>query len=507
MPRCWLGSISGVLSSSIRTISSRRESTASWPGRVADASASIIARTLVNRPSSPEPRDRLCTIGGRNATRSSLLTESNSNCPPTMRTWFGSSSLRPGSGDGVSVGRSSKATIAASPAPPRRIQAGGSVNSRQSPGSRLCSAVPGSWKRQCPLTTRPKTTPLSAGTLQAQSPCPTMCFHSNARGRSNSTSWVSGSTGTIPIRTICNLFGTSNYRSSRRLRIRWVLVDSNGGTDMTKTVLITGCSSGFGKAAATKFHDRGWNVIATMRDPDDWDGGSSDRLLSHALDVTDPASIRSAFDAGVARFGSVDVVVNAPGIGLFSVFETTTDETVRSVFETNLFGPIEIMRVAVPHLREHGGGRIVNLTSASSIVPEPLMGIYNASKAALDNLTETLRLELSPQNIVLKLIEPGFVPTTRLVEKAQTNAPVLTIVPPEYEAYVNQRMAIFNSEFPVKLATPEDVADAILASVNDETGQLRWVVGADQAERMHMRHETSEAEYNDWTWSQLGPSR
>src|SRR6202044_4212157 len=97
-------------------------------------------------------------------------------------------------------------------------------------------------------------------------------------------------------------------------------------------------------------------------------------------------------------------------------------------------------------------------------------------------------------------------PTTRLVEKAQTNAPVLTIVPPEYEAYVNQRMAFFNSEFPVELATPEDVADAILASVNDETGQLRWVVGADQAERMHMRHETTEAEYNDWTWRQFGPS-
>src|ERR1700683_2662206 len=125
---------------------------------------------------------------------------------------------------------------------------------------------------------------------------------------------------------------------------------------MTKTVLITGCSSGFGKAAATKFHDRGWNVIATMRDPSDWDGGSSDRLLSHTLDVTRPASIRSACDAGVARFGSVDVVVNVAGIGLFSVFETTTDETVRSVFETNLFGPIETLGVAAPRVRVHGGG-------------------------------------------------------------------------------------------------------------------------------------------------------
>jgi NAD(P)-dependent dehydrogenase (short-subunit alcohol dehydrogenase family) len=276
---------------------------------------------------------------------------------------------------------------------------------------------------------------------------------------------------------------------------------------MTRTVLITGCSSGFGKASATKFHDHGWNVVATMRDPGDWDGGPSDRLLTRTLDVTDPASIRSAFDAAAARFGSVDAVVNVAGIGLFSVFETTTDETARGVFETNLFGPIDIMRVAIPHLREHGGGRIVNLTSASSVVPEPLMGIYNASKAALDNLTETLRFELAPQNIILKLIEPGFVPTTRLVEKAQANASALTIVTPEYEAYVSQRMAFFTSEFPVQLATPEDVADAILASVNDETGQLRWVVGADQAERMHMRHETSEAEYNDWTWRQFSLSR
>jgi NAD(P)-dependent dehydrogenase (short-subunit alcohol dehydrogenase family) len=275
---------------------------------------------------------------------------------------------------------------------------------------------------------------------------------------------------------------------------------------MSKTAFITGCSSGFGKATAGKFHDAGWNVVATMRDPDDWDGADSDRLLVHALDVTDPASIRSAFDAGVAHFGRVDVVVNIAGIGLFSVFETTTDETARNVFETNFFGPIEIMRAAIPHLREHGGGHIVNLTSASSIVPEPLMAIYNASKAALDNFTETVRLELSPQNIVLKLIEPGFVPTTQLVAKAQATAPDL-IIPPEYASYVNQRMAVFSSEFPVKLATPDDVADVILASVSDETGQLRWVVGDDQVERMHMRWETSDAEYNDWTVGHFAPSR
>jgi NAD(P)-dependent dehydrogenase (short-subunit alcohol dehydrogenase family) len=275
---------------------------------------------------------------------------------------------------------------------------------------------------------------------------------------------------------------------------------------MTRTVFITGSSSGFGKAAAEKFHGAGWNVVATLRNPDDWKRAPSDRLFVHPLDVTDSASIRSAFDAAVVHFGKVDAVLNIAGIGLFNVFETTPDETVRTVFETNTFGPIELMRIAIPHFREHGGGRIVNLTSASSVVPEPLMGVYNASKAALDNLTETLRLELAPQNIVLKLVEPGFVPTTRLVEKARDTA-VDLVIPPEYQAYVGQRIAFFDSEFPVELATAEDVADALLESVEDETERLRWVVGVDQAERMHMRHETSEAEYIDWSWRSFGPAR
>ncbi len=272
---------------------------------------------------------------------------------------------------------------------------------------------------------------------------------------------------------------------------------------MTRTAFLTGCSSGFGKATAVRFHEAGWNVVATMRDPADWDGPTSERLLVHALDVVDPASIRTAFDAAVTHFGSVEVVANIAGVGLFSVFETTTDKAAREVFEVNLFGPIEVMRVAIPHLREHGGGRIVNLTSASSIVPEPLMTVYNASKAALDNLTEALRLELGPQDIVLTLVEPGLVPTTRLVEKAWAAAPDL-VIPPEYQSFVQERMDQFSSPT-MTLATPEDVAEAVLESATDDTGRLRWVVGADQTERMRMRWETSEAEYEQWSWREFGP--
>ena len=273
---------------------------------------------------------------------------------------------------------------------------------------------------------------------------------------------------------------------------------------MTRIAFLTGCSSGIGKATAVRFHEAGWNVVATMRDPADWDGPTSDRLVVHALDVVDPASIRTAFDAAVTRFGRVDVVANIAGVGLFSVFETTTDEDARETFEVNLFGPIEVMRVAIPHLREQGGGRIVNLTSASSIVPEPLMSMYNASKAALDNLTETLRLELAPQDIVLTLVEPGLVPTTRLVEKAWAAAPD-SVIPPEYRSFVQERMARFSSEPAMTSATPMDVADAVLEAATDATGRLRWVVGADQAERMRMRWETSEAEYEQWSWREFGP--
>jgi len=274
---------------------------------------------------------------------------------------------------------------------------------------------------------------------------------------------------------------------------------------MTKTILITGSSSGFGKATALRFHSAGWNVVATMRDTAAWAEAPSDRFFPIPLDVTDPVSIRGAFDAGIQQFGHIDAVANIAGVGLFSVFETTTEQTVRSVFETNLFGPMEIIRVAIPHLRANGGGNIINLTSASSMVPEPLMAVYSASKAALDNFTEAVRFELAPQNIVVSLIEPGFVPTTGLVGKLWAGQADL-VIPLEYQEIAQRRMAFFSSEPTVDLATADDVAGAILASIDDKSGRLRWVVGADQDERMRMRHETSEADYIAWSWNTFAPA-
>lgn len=266
---------------------------------------------------------------------------------------------------------------------------------------------------------------------------------------------------------------------------------------MPKIVLITGASTGFGRASARRFSAAGWDVVATMRNTDDWTNARGDQLLVQPLDVTDMSAIAEAFAASERTFGGVDAVLNVAGIGLFGVFETTTEDQIRTQVATNTFGPFEVMRQAIPRLRAVGGGHIVNLASASVTVPEPLMSVYNASKAALDNLTETVRFELAPQGIFMRIIQPGFVPTTELVRKQWESADLLAI-PEEYQAYSQQRMAFFQEPPVYELTTPEDVADTIFDSVTDTSKRLRWAIGDDQTERFHVRHETSESAYDAW---------
>ncbi|MBW7456628.1 SDR family NAD(P)-dependent oxidoreductase, partial [Paenibacillus sepulcri] len=133
---------------------------------------------------------------------------------------------------------------------------------------------------------------------------------------------------------------------------------------MTKTVLITGCSTGLGKTTARKFTSEGWNVIATMRKPDESIAAENpDRIFVTALDVTDPASIETAIAAGAARFGRIDAVVNNAGISVVSIFEATPMKMVRDIFETNVFGVMNVIQAIIPHFREHSGGAVVNISS------------------------------------------------------------------------------------------------------------------------------------------------
>ena len=267
-----------------------------------------------------------------------------------------------------------------------------------------------------------------------------------------------------------------------------------------KTVLITGCSSGFGRAAALGFRKAGWQVVATMRDPSKWQDTAepAEDFLVLPLDVQDAKSIAGAVAQAIERFGKIDCLVNNAGQGLFSVFETTPMSIVRSLFETNVFGLMQVIQAVLPHFEQNGGGRVVNVSSGSGLVPEPLMAVYAASKHAVEGFTEGVAYELATQGVTIKLVEPGFVKTTNMIQQVQQNSQAAP-VPASYQSFVDQTMAMFMGDSPVKFGTEADVVRAILEAASDDADRLRYVVGGDTETNAHMRWETSESEYHAWT--------
>lgn len=153
---------------------------------------------------------------------------------------------------------------------------------------------------------------------------------------------------------------------------------------MKKTVLITGASSGIGKAAAKCFAENGWNVIATMRAPEtETELSALQSVLVTRLDVQDQPSIEQAIRAGIARFGKIDALINNAGFSVFGLFEAISREKVREQFDVNVFGVMGVTRAILPHFRENGGGLILNISSRGGIVGLPMNSMYCASKFAL----------------------------------------------------------------------------------------------------------------------------
>ena len=175
-----------------------------------------------------------------------------------------------------------------------------------------------------------------------------------------------------------------------------------------KTIMITGCSSGFGLETARHFLNEGWRGVATMRKPDATLLPASEHLRILPLDVTDHASIAEA----VAAAGPVDVLVNNAGVGWLSPFEATSEDVVRRIFDTNTFGTFEMIRAVLPQMREKGEGVIVNVSSSVTLKSLPLLPIYTASKAAVNAYTDCLALELAPLGIRVQLVLPGRAPST-----------------------------------------------------------------------------------------------
>lgn len=238
------------------------------------------------------------------------------------------------------------------------------------------------------------------------------------------------------------------------------------------TVLITGCSSGFGLETARLFLDQGWRVIATMRTPREDLLPLSDRLRVLALDVTDADSIRRC----VQEAGPIDALVNNAGVGLLAPFEGVALSSVREIFETNTFGTMAMTQAVLPQFRLRRAGVVVNVTSSVTLKSLPLLSVYTSSKAAVNAFTESLALELAPFHVRARLVLPGRAPSTRFGDNARPR-----MAGSAHEAYADFTQAVFAAvrDTTTPLTYALDVAQAVWRAVTDPAAPMRIPAGAD----------------------------
>jgi NAD(P)-dependent dehydrogenase (short-subunit alcohol dehydrogenase family) len=241
-----------------------------------------------------------------------------------------------------------------------------------------------------------------------------------------------------------------------------------------KTILITGCSSGFGLETAKYFLERGWKVIATMRTPREDVLPPSENLRILPLDVSKAESIRKAVEAA----GPIDVLVNNAGVGALNALEGMPMEAIRELFETNTFGTMAMTQAVLPQFRQRKAGVVVNITSSVTLKSLALLSVYTASKAAINAFSESLALELQQFNVRVRVVLPGRSPETRFAENAQSR---MLAIP---EAYADLAQRFFagwaQSTEPVTQAL--DVAKAVWSAVNDPSCPIRLPAGADAVE-------------------------
>ena len=239
-----------------------------------------------------------------------------------------------------------------------------------------------------------------------------------------------------------------------------------------KIWFITGASRGLGHAWAQAALARGDKVVAAVRSVESVAAlvdAFGESILPVAVDVADRASVFAAVDAAIARFGRLDVVVSNAGFGLFGPIEETGEAQARAQFDVNLFGTLWVMQAALPHLRRQRGGRVLVTSSIAGVITFPTAGVYNATKWAVEGLTETLAAEVAAFGIKVTLIEPGGYDTDWRGASADHTTPT-----PAYDAL---RQAMKTAGAGRKLGDPRATASAILAVVDADEPPLRLILG------------------------------
>lgn len=239
---------------------------------------------------------------------------------------------------------------------------------------------------------------------------------------------------------------------------------------MRRTVFITGASSGFGRTAALLFKEKGWNVAASMRSPSSevsWTGPAG--LFTPRVDVTDIASMQTATDQVIEKFGRIDVLVNNAGFGLLGPLEGARFEDLRREFDTNVLGAIGMIQMVLPVMRKAGAGIIINVSSVGGRATFPLFSTYHATKFALEGLSEALQYELHMHGIRIKLVEPGA---------SKTNFGGSSLVETPHPAYhaLSAGMAQSMDKIAASAPGPEKVAEVIYKAATDRSSRLRYPV-------------------------------
>ena len=263
---------------------------------------------------------------------------------------------------------------------------------------------------------------------------------------------------------------------------------------MTNTILITGASSGIGKVTAKFFQEKGWNVVATMRSPEnEKELTALDNIVVTRLDVTDSASIQNAVAKGIETFGRIDVLLNNAGYGAYGPLEAFSMDSINRQFDTNVIGLLETTKAVLPHMRSHRSGSIVNVSSIGGKMTFPLGALYHGTKFAVEGISEALHFELEQVGIKVKIVEPGMIKTDfagRSFDFANDESLE------EYQDTVQKLMSVWQSpDLMTQASDPEVVAEVIWQAVTDGTDTLRYTAGDDARDYMANRKELDDATF------------
>ena len=262
---------------------------------------------------------------------------------------------------------------------------------------------------------------------------------------------------------------------------------------MAKTILITGASSGIGRATAKYFQEQGWNVVATMRTPEkETELNQLDNVLVTRLDVQDEASIESAVNESIKRFSKIDVLLNNAGYGLGGPLEAMSMDQIRRQFDVNVFGLIATMKALIPHFRENKDGVIINVSSVGGRMSFPFFTLYHGTKFAVEGISEALSYEMESIGVKMKIVEPGAIKTDfagRSLELVNDESLA------EYQQLMQAFAASMEGDLMANASEPKLVAEVIYAAATDGTDQLRYLAGADAEQYMANRNSQDDATF------------